>query len=177
MSPAALRLDDRRQVVEERGPVGPVYSLPGSVARRRRPGKAVIGTYDARERVLFKRARIGEHVYRGRSGGFGFNLELLALLERAKPEPATVRIDVIRGDADPTGPPSYSLPWAVVMAYARAADAGDTRYLVADDVDRQVLVPWEAWHGLEVEPPPFLATRPKASKRRAGAAAPTLFDQ
>lgn len=152
-APSTVPMPLARQLLEERGR----FRLAGT-------GK-VIGTYEAG--TLRKRIDPDRHTYRRRPG-VALNLELIATLDRVRPTPR----DVLLEHADPSHPRRFRIPWARVVAYAALAAAGDDRYLIDDDVDRQVLLPWAAITGEELAPPP----RPKAPPRRAPAEAPpTLF--
>lgn len=107
--------------------------------------RRTVGTYDGRE--LVKNVKASIHTYRKRPG-VAWNLELLALAERFRPQPKAL---VIRLDSGTV----LRVPFRTALRYAAAAQAGDGRYLLRDDKDAQVLIPWEVWNGSESAPAPL----------------------
>lgn len=141
-----IRLDHRRQLLER--------EVRGGVAFQLIEGhRGVVASYDLASRVLVKRVDPGRHAYRARPG-IAWNLEALAIADRWRPRPSALVVALGRAGTAPT----RRLTWAAARQYALRADAGDPRYLVTDDVDRQVLIPWAAWEGEEAEPPPLVET-------------------
>lgn len=110
---------------------------------------ARVGRYRHYDRVLEKRHDPDRHAHRLRRGT-GLNLELVALLDRLRPQPAAVELVLDHGNGPaPTAGRGRRLPWRTIVTYAEAALAGDRRYLLDEDVDRQVLIPYAAWNGWE----------------------------
>lgn len=141
-----LPLDHKRQLIEQPRRDGCVLRLV--VGRR-----GVVATYEASTRTLVKRVNPGRHAYRQKPG-LAWNLEALAIADRWRPRPRTLAVR-LEGRL-------LRVSWRTAREYAVRAAGGDLRYLVTDDVDRQVLIPWAAWEGAEVAPPPVVE-------------APTLF--
>lgn len=141
-----------RQLIAHEAPNGRgftdyVLTLPGRTA--------VVGRYRHYDRVLEKRHDPDHHAHRLRRGT-GLNLELVALLDKVRPAPAHVEL-VTRIGPDGGGHPADTgtrrrVKWSAVVAYAAAALDGDVRWLLTEDADRQVLLPYAAWNGL-VGPP------------------------
>lgn len=181
-----LELDtDERQLMTRPGSDSTDYLLLSGDAVHR------VGRYRHHDRVLEKRHDPEAHAHRRRRGT-GVNLELVVLLDRLRPQPAALELLNVRNNYRPR-----RLPWATVVAYAGAALAGDVRWLIADDVDRQVLIPYAALNGLvgpaadvrydasgwapdghrwAIGPPPPRTITAKPSPRLETPAPPTLFE-
>lgn len=153
-----------------------------------------VGRYRHYDRTLEKLHEPDRHAHRLRRGT-GLNLELVATLDKVRPQPA--RVALIIATTAPAGEGERTLPWATVVRYAEAALAGDRRFLLDEDVDRQVLIPYTAWNRLEGPaadvrqypggwappghrwadgPPPLPAPARNGHTRPDTPASPTLFD-
>jgi hypothetical protein len=103
---------------------------------------------------VIKHIKGGSHVY-GNVPGIAWNLELLALLDRLKRRPDRLVVINDEPQADGRARKPYRVPFTVARAFALAATIdGDDRWLVTEDVDDQVVIPWPAWRGQWTEPPP-----------------------
>lgn len=162
-----LDLPDRRELIAQQRTGSTAYRLGSRKGRN-----VVVGVYHHHERWLVKRVDPDRHAYRERPG-IGWNLELIATLDRVRPRP--------RGLAVNTSRQQYAVPWNVVVRYALLAQAGDSRYLITDDVDRQVLIPWEVLEGTETVPPipePVLdGSAFRKSRQPTTQPGPTLLDE
>lgn len=104
-------------------------------------GYRKVGTIDGK--ILRKTVKGGHQMFKRRPG-IGWNLELMAIADRANVE--VLRVELTTGAR-------YSVAWWIAKRFAEAAIAGDKRYLLRYDQDDQVLIPWDAWKGLITGPP------------------------
>lgn len=114
--------------------------------------RRVVAWYYVGQRIL-KRQITSRQTYANKPG-IAWNLELLQRAEHwhRRPLKLVVIFDEPRLDGSPRQP--YVVTWEVVRAFAHAALEGDDRWLIEDDVDTQLLIPWPAWAGTWTEPPP-----------------------
>lgn len=158
MDPAKRRLplpsEDGRQIFQASGRSrsGPlrheewVLKVPELNVRR------VVAWYYPASRLLVRRIS-GSHIY-GNKPGVAWNLELLCRADwwNRRPLKIVCKTDEPRKDGGARKP--YAVEWEVVRRFAHAALEGDDRWLITDDVDEQLLVPWPTWSGVWTAPPP-----------------------
>jgi hypothetical protein len=118
----------------------------------RLPDGRTVAWYWRDQRALVKPIT-ARHIF-GNKPGIAWNLELLALADRLKPRPKKLlaRRTDRREDSDGELYGTYMVPFVVAVRFAQATLDGDLRWLVEEDADAQVLIPWAAWNGLVVGP-------------------------
>lgn len=123
------------------------------------PIRRTIAFYYPRPRQLVRKVH-ARHAY-GRRPGIAWNLELLRRADHWHNRPKALVVHNLDTLADGTLPKPYVLDWLVVRAFAWAALTGDERWLIQEDVDDQLLLPWPAWRGTWTTPPPEDALVPE----------------
>lgn len=157
MDPSRRRLplppDEGRRVFRETTP------------RSTRPGRAehwllrdreldvrrTIAYYYPGKRLLVR--KVGPSQTYGNRPGIAWNLELLQRADHwnRRPLKLVCKMTEPRKDGSPRAP--YVVTWEVVRAFAWAALEGDTRWLIQNDVDDQLLLPMPCWGGVWTAPP------------------------
>lgn len=114
------------------------------------PGRKVVGTLNP-DGIVTKRFSADRHAFR-RTPGVGVNLEMVMTFDQCRPAPKKLLLHGVK---------DLALAWATVRAFAwDVLERGsDSRYFLHEDVDVQVLLPWEVFDGildapLAPEPPP-----------------------
>lgn len=92
------------------------------------------------DRVVYKSFRPADHAYR-KTPGVGLNLEMVCTFDQNRPAPKWL---VLQANDQ-----ALQLEWAVVREFARDVlrHGERSRYWLHDDVDVQVLIPWEVFDG------------------------------